>query len=652
MSFWFVRPGGRSSWWARYAVRLAIVAGLIAVYLWSFFRIHEAVGGLAFLLGMFICAVGGALLGMKGAVVVVAVMILVDRSLVLTMRADQVDPQSVGKSSRTIGVLAKLLVGLGTGFVFDSRRRMREVNARLAAEVAARQSGEASLERSERLYRVLVESLGEGVGLFDSEDRFRFANRALATTLGTTPEALQDRRFRDFFAEAGHGRAGGSSESDSLPRSYELVLKGSESTLLLVTETRLAPGASQEVLTLRVLRDLSERIVSERRQRDLEKELQRSEALQSLAVLAGGVAHDFNNLLSGVLGNAELAQRWLPTSAPPDLGSCLEEIKTFAGEAAQLSRQMLAYAGRRSLAVEPTDVNTEVLQALRLLHGAIEARARLVTELAEALPQVAADRFQLRQVLSNLAINGLEAMGDQRGTLTLRTQRVSLTRDQLADGKERPGLLPGEYVCISVQDTGRGVPAALCERIFEPFFSTKGTGRGMGLAAVEGIVRAHRGLLKLDRSLPTGTAFHVLLPVARAGALREVRRGSRPALQCLPQRILLIDDEAAVRLVTGRLLTELGQQVLTAESGAMGLEVFAQQGPSIDLVLLDLTMPDLMGSEVLGELVRQRSDVRVVISSGFHPDDASSLLSDPNVVGFLEKPHTLANLEMLLAAKH
>jgi signal transduction histidine kinase/CheY-like chemotaxis protein len=415
---------------------------------------------------------------------------------------------------------------------------------------------------------------------------------------------------------------------------------------LLVTETRFQPNGSYDTLTLRVVRDLTDRVVTERRQRDLERELQRSQALQSLAVMAGGVAHDFNNLLCGVVGNAEVALRKVPRDAPPALSRSLGEIRAYAGEAAELSKQMLAYAGRRSLAIQALEVNEELSAALRLLHATVDSKAHLVLELGEGLPTVGADRFQLRQVVTNLILNALDAMEGNRGTLTLRTESVRLEGPR----DERYGVGAGNYAKVTVSDTGAGIQPDALERLFEPFFSTKGAGRGMGLAAAFGIVRAHRGWLGVERTSTKGTSFGILLPAAQE-SVRRPPTSPAPSLAAPTARsILLIDDEPAVRLVTGRMLSELGHQVVTADSGRRGLELLEEQPAAIDLVVLDLTMPEQSGEQTLEKLRVVRNDIPVVITSGFQAEDASTLLRMPNVVGFLDKPHTMTSLEMLLAS--
>jgi CheY-like chemotaxis protein len=237
-------------------------------------------------------------------------------------------------------------------------------------------------------------------------------------------------------------------------------------------------------------------------------------------------------------------------------------------------------------------------------------------------------------------------MEGKRGALTLRTESLRLE----APHNERYGVSPGGYVKVTVRDNGTGIRPEARERLFEPFFSTKGAGRGMGLAAAAGIVKAHRGWLGVHETSTQGTSFAVLLPIAQPSMPRRSRSPAAPQIASRPRSILLIDDEPAVRLVTGRMLSELGHKVVTADSGRRGLELLEQRPDGIDLVVLDLTMPEQSGEQTLDQLRVVRSTMPVVITSGFQAQDASTLLQRPNVVGFLDKPHTMTSLEMLLAS--
>jgi len=623
-------------------LRCAILAGLALGYWVSFATLHALLGPPAFLFGLGICLLAAVWLGARGALVVIVGVALIDRSQALQLAASA----ETGSTAGIIAFLVKLVLAGGLGMVLDSRRRALALNAELRREIAARKQSEESLQHSEALQRALVESLGEGVGLFDSQERAIFANRALAKTFGVARDELSTKSFAQFLTEESRRTLALTPPNMGERRSYEVVLERDANMLLLVTETRFEPNRAHDQLTLRVVRDFTDRVVTERRQRELERELQRSQALQSLAVMAGGVAHDFNNLLCGVVGNAEIALRNVPSNVSPMVTHCVSEILVFAGEAAQLSKQMLAYAGQRSLAIQALAINSELSAALRLLHATIESKAQLVLELGEQLPLVGADPFQLRQVVTNLILNALDAMEGTRGTLTLRSDSLQLE----APHNERYGVDAGGYVRVTVNDTGSGIRPEARERLFEPFFSTKGAGRGMGLAAAAGIVQAHGGWLGVNPTPPGQTSFVILLPVAPPSLSRAALNPATPLAAPIARNILLIDDEPAVRLVTARMLRELGHRVLTAESGARGLQLLEEQPDAIDLVILDLTMPEQSGEQTLEQVRMVRSKLPVVISSGFQAEDASLLLEKPYVIGFLEKPHTMTSLEMLLAS--
>jgi signal transduction histidine kinase/CheY-like chemotaxis protein len=611
---------------------------LLVSYELLFARVHGQIGTAAFLMALVPCFVAGLSLGARAAFVTVLATIWLDRSHALSLGLPAGAPL-------VASILGKLLIGVGAGVLTDHQRRLRELNTRLTRETAERKRAEAQLWESERLQRELVENLGEGVGLFDAGGRLLFANPTFFRILHVDAGDLVGRTFsawpraQDFTA---------------YPHSYEVVLPeraGRSERLLVVTETRLSGGSQRAGDTVCVVRDLTERVTAEQRQRKLELDLERNQALQGLAVLAGGVAHDFNNLLGGVLGNAELAKLKLPANASPELAQCLTEIKAFAQEAAALSRQMLAYAGRRSLAVTELDVNRELEVALRLVRTTIAARAELNLQLAAELPLVHADATQFKQVVTNLLLNAVEALDQARGSVTLTTRVTHLATADLPRLKAPPGVTSGDYIEVAVEDTGSGIAPELCERIFQPYFSTKAQGRGMGLAAAWGIARSHRGWLSVESKLRVGSRLSLWLPVGLRNADGVTAPAPQSGVQALRRDcVLVIDDEPAVRLVTGKLLTELGRSVVTAECGQRGLELFAERQREIGLVLLDLTMPDLSGAEVLTRLRAIQPSVSVVLTSGFQPADALTLTSEPNVVGFLQKPHTLADLEALFGS--
>lgn len=620
-------------------VRLGAVAALLLGYRLVFMSVHAQIGNAAFLMALVPCFCAGVALGTWPGVAVVVLTILIDRQHGLALGLS-IGPQLVA------AVLAKVLVGVGSGVIADHQRRVRELNAALTREKAERLQTQTQLTQSERLQRELLENLGEGVGVFDAQGCLLFANPMFYRTLHATSDELLGRKFSEWTKLPPTAR---------YPHSYEVVLpeRGERSErLLVVTETLLESETPAGKYTLCVVHDMTQRVAAEKRQRKLELDLERNQAMQGLAVLAGGVAHDFNNLLGGVVGNAELALRRIPADAPAKLKESLVEIKTFAKEAAALSKQMLAYAGRRSLALTDLDVNQEIQEALRLVRTAVAARANLQLELAPELPRVQADATQFKQVITNLLLNAAEAIDQTRGTVTITTTIRHVTNTSLSRLNAPPSVTPGDYIEIAIEDTGVGIAAEFHERIFQPYFSTKSQGRGMGLAAASGIARTHRGWLSVDSTTGSGSRFAFWLPIG-AHATDSVPAPALRNSTVAPRRdcVLLVDDEPAVRLVTRKLLMELGRRVVTADCGKSGIDLFTQYQREIDLVLLDLTMPDLSGAEVLTHLRKIRPDISVIITSGFQPTDAQYLTNEPNVIGFLEKPHTLANLEAMLGLR-
>jgi signal transduction histidine kinase/CheY-like chemotaxis protein len=381
-----------------------------------------------------------------------------------------------------------------------------------------------------------------------------------------------------------------------------------------------------------------ERGAHEEARRRLEAQVWHTQKLESIGVLAGGVAHDFNNLLVGVLGNAARALNEVPPDSPAR--ATLQKIETAGRRAAELTNQLLAYSGRGRFTIEPVDLSALVDEMIDLIFASVSRKAEVRRELAKELPPIEGDATQLRQVVMNLLTNASDAIGDGAGQVIVRTGVRRFTRDELARGHADRDLPEGEYVFVEVADTGCGMTDATLERIFEPFFSTKFAGRGLGLAAVLGIIRGHRGAILVDTTPGRGSTFVVALPRAE---LAPVTRSPRPPAPGAGQgTILVVDDEHVVRDLVRATLVESGYTVLTAVDGQDALEVFAAHGPEVRAVLLDVTMPRLGGLEVLGELRRQRPGLPVVLTSGY---TLAAELGEPGRgVPFLPKPFTPAEL--------
>ncbi len=546
---------------------------------------------------------------------------------------------------RLIGTLAALHFGGDWQARADDVAWLEAVAGLLVEVVVAGQMFEA-LRRSEQRYRRIVTTTQEGVWTVDAAQRTTFVNQPMSEIVGYSPEELLGRPLLDFvppedrtmlaskFAE----RRGGVHDryEHQFVRKDGARVTVQAATSPLLDEDGCFAGALAMVRDVTELRQLAARVLH-------------GQKLESLSVLAGGVAHDFNNLLAAVLGNLGVARAELPANAP--VQAQLQEAEQAASRAAELTAQMLAYAGKGRFVVERLNLSRLIGEQSQLLRAVISKKAELRTEFAAELPDIEGDAPQIRQVVMNLITNASDALGEEPGVITVKTSVLEADRAVLASAYLSDGLGPGRYVCLTVEDTGCGFEAAAQARIFDPFFTTKFAGRGLGLAAVLGILRGHHGAVTVESTPGLGASFRVLLPCAsavpeairpRSGPINAARRDAM---------VLVVDDEAGVRSAARRVLERGGLRVCVAVDGREAISAFAAMHGEIDAVLLDMTMPHLRGDEVYRELRRIRPDVRVILSSGF--SDPALVEDIGGQVGFLAKPWTpqelLAALDAALA---
>jgi two-component system CheB/CheR fusion protein len=392
---------------------------------------------------------------------------------------------------------------------------------------------------------------------------------------------------------------------------------------------------------------LNMRDVSERKK--FERELQETQKLESLGILAGGIAHDFNNLLTGILGNASLALS--ETSPEQPLRVRLREIVEASERAGFLTRQMLAYAGRGRFVTAAMDLGEVVREISTLVRTSVPKSVDVKLDLAPDLPLVEADPAQIQQVIMNLVINGAEAIGEgEAGTVTVCTSVRDLNTREVAELFSPDAAKAGKYVQLEVVDTGAGMDNATKARIFDPFFTTKFAGRGLGLAAVQGIVRRHRGTIRVHTTLGHGTTFLILIP-AMDGAFGEDRVPAAKLNYIAPGSLaLIIDDEKIIRNLAEAALSRRGMKVLTAENGRTGVEIFREHKDELSFVVLDLQMPKMSGDQALPLLAELNPEVPVILSSGFDESEAARKFSGAKPVAFLQKPYTVERLIETISA--
>lgn len=376
--------------------------------------------------------------------------------------------------------------------------------------------------------------------------------------------------------------------------------------------------------------------------------LRESQKLESIGLLAGGIAHDFNNLLVGVLGNASLALMDLPATSP--IKERLEKIRDAARMASQLSVQMLAYAGKGKLKVTEVDISQAVTGMRSLLESTVADNAVLKFDLADGPPLIEADATQIRQIVLNLVTNASEALDRTAGNINVATGSMHCTQEYLSGtrlGEERPA---GAYAYIDVSDTGSGMDGDTLDKMFDPFFTTKFIGRGLGLAALFGIVRGYEGAIKVESDPGQGTTIRVLLPALDVATHRvDDAEAAVPVLRH-GATVLLVDDEPMVIDVTSIMLERAGLQVLAASSGQEAIDIFRNGGRKVDCVLLDLAMPGMNGDDVIKQLRKIDEDVPVILSSGHFQPRTEERLDADGLAGVIQKPYEWSTLAAVLGS--
>jgi PAS domain S-box-containing protein len=518
---------------------------------------------------------------------------------------------------------------------------LARANEALRQEVTERRTAEEKLRRSQERYRVVSElgsDLGFGFRIDRNERMYEgWVTDAYTRITGYTLDELKgDGWLRLIHPE----------ERGDLRRRFVAILAGKarELEVRLVTKSGRIAQVNARLDVTRDARDSSYRVTgaardvtearrAEEERRKLELHVLEAQRLESLAMLTGGVAHDFNNLLAVILGNSRMAATDVPLDSPLHLR--LARIRAAAEHGAALTEQMLAYSGRSGVALKPLDLSHLVEEVLDLLRASVSQQCRLELDLAPRAP-VEGDATQIRQILLNLVTNASESLAGGSGSVRVRTGLIQQSAEDLAGaaGAEHPR--PGAYALLEVSDDGEGMDAATQARVFEPFFTTKFSGRGLGLAAVLGIVRMHGGVAQIRSAVGKGSCVRVLLPSSHGGFTASPDGNGRPERRS--GTILVVDDQEDVVEVVQAFLERAGHSVIVAGGGQAAIEIFRDRGQEIDAVLLDLAMPDTGGEEVLLEIRRIRSDVAVIIATGYSAQAASQRLASLGVAGFVRKP--------------
>ncbi len=509
-------------------------------------------------------------------------------------------------------------------------------------DITEQRQAEQALLASEERHRAVLEGIEDGYYEVDLRGRFVFFNEALSRMLGCLPLEMLGHSYKQFALP------------DSVPsirNAFLRVLRSGRPERAFDCSVRRKDGSVGHIsLSIAlvhaengdakgfrgIVRDITECKINETIQRRMEAQMVHAQKMESLGIMAGGIAHDFNNILMGILGNTDLALLEEDTSEP--VRECLNEIRGAAFRAAHLISQMVAYSGQGPYFVQAIDLSAFLEESAGLVETAAHG-VSVAFQLASDLPSIEADETQLRQLLINLVANASESM-TEGGAITLSTGTMAVDRRFLAHVSMEHGLHEGTCVFLEVADTGTGMDAPTQARMFEPFFTTKFAGRGLGLAAVQGIVRMHRGAVRVLSSPGQGTTVRVCFPLASSaekgerkripGSLSDTLRGAQ---------VLVVEDDDAIRSVTRRTLERAGCRVIVARNGREAVDLFRLCAAKISVVILDLIMPEMTGEEALRIIRSIRPDVPVILSSGYSEEDMEQHFRGVGISAILHKPY-------------
>jgi PAS domain S-box-containing protein len=533
--------------------------------------------------------------------------------------------------------------------------------------------------RDAAMCTAVLEAVPDAVVYVGPDGRISFANTLAGQLFGYPPADLaglpvevlipesaraQHRQHRDFYLAAPRRRPMGAAQAELAGRRRDGSIFSADVSLVPI---RAGAEEDTELGVLAVVRDRTDRLAAEEElarlefladRAQLERQVGESQRLEGLGQLAGGIAHDFNNLLAVISSYASFVHQEVASEAATDkwrrVSQDLDELENAADRAAALTRQLLAYS--RTQQAEPRVLNlNEVIDGLAdLLGRTLGGRIELVLDLDPGLGRVLADYGQLEQVLVNLVVNARDAMPDG-GRLTIRTADAQVDDPDLAGA---PCGQPGRFARLDIRDTGGGMPPEVVSRLFEPFFTTKpsGQGAGLGLATVQGIIRRAGGRLEVSSAPGRGTTMTVLLPVTEAAAVCPGRaaNGSPQPLRGSGELVLVVEDEASIREATRRVLAGHGYRVLTAACGEEALAIAARGPEPVDVLVTDVMMPNMLGTEVADRLRGMQPGLRVLFMSGYAQGLLSAQGAEQPRMELIEKPFThpelLAKVREVLSA--
>lgn len=523
----------------------------------------------------------------------------------------------------------------------------RITKAELALELKAIQS-------IEKEYRLLLDESSDPIFAFYPDGRYRYVNQAFANGVGCERINIIGKKIWDVFSR---------DEADKRFAVVKWVFENGKTRIIEVCVPRpdgdrfyvttVKPILSDDGTVASVIcisKDITERKHAEEERLQLEQQFLQAQKLESLGIMAGGIAHDFNNLLQSILGNMELALQTLPRNTDPH--KYITSALNAGQAAAHLTSLMLVYIGKGTLEIKNLDLNELVRVNADMLKTTVGSAISFELFLSQESPKILADESQIQQLIMNLLTNAAESIEEQPSSVRLSTGIQYCDQACLATSLLDKKPAPGRYVFLEISDTGCGMDAETLKCLFDPFFTTKFTGRGLGMSAVMGIMKSHCGALFVQSELGRGTTFRALFPASEATLPNMFRQETTPSVENsiatekpLSGVALVVDDEKNV-LRTCKKMTELcGFTVITASDGVDAVSKFREHSGEIDVVLLDLTMPNMDGITAMNEIYSIRPNTKLILSSGFNEDELSGRITGNAPSGFIRKPYSLTVLK-------
>ena len=512
-------------------------------------------------------------------------------------------------------------------------------------DISRRKQSEKELIESEKRFRSFMDQLPGAVFLKDSESRYIYINRFMRKAFNADESWIGRPTSECFPMDEAHSLM--QHDRDAFDKSYSIEIQkvvdsNGKERHFQIHKFRISKGENENDMLGGIGLDITDKLHAEKAREKLEAQIQHTQKLESLGVLAGGIAHDFNNILMAILGYADLALLDTPRDSPAV--SSLHEIEKATRNAADLSKQMLAYSGKGTFQIIKLNVNEIIQEMTHLLEISISKNAVIKYNLHDDLPPIEADPSQIRQIIMNLVTNASDALDKTSGVISITTNLMECDMDYLSTTYMNYQLPDGKYVYLEVSDTGSGMDEETLSKLFDPFFTTKSTGRGLGLSAVLGIIRGHRGTVKVYSELGKGTSFKILIPSVE-GEPEHISMPNESEQDILQKgTLLLVDDESSILDIGKAMLEKTGYTVITSSDGREALEIFKEKHEEIDCVILDLTMPHMDGEETFREMRRVQNDVCVIVSSGYNNQDVTRRFIGKGLAGFIQKPYRLSEL--------